>query len=379
MMKINVYSEKSGNFASDSKMKPMIIIESKKKPLEPGKKDKNGKPILSLKEKYPDLKDGAQRTLFWSEFRAWEDANTEEDFTGDRIPKYSIYKNTVFESIMNDPSKSAYKEFYQSFTEIKDELDSLLPLGKTEPLGAIKIRKDMLERIMNGGSIVQELKEAVKDKFVKRGDDTDVDYEEAIEDFEGRKVNSLPIYYTRLMPGESADDLSTDVISTMIAYAAMANDYYEMNSILQRMELGRDILLDKEAGHKIGQTKGQKKVEEVLDVLSQKVHKQLTKENTNFEDRLNALYEMSLYSQRRKDEGTVGKSNLDKGKLADELNAITALNTLALNLTAGVTNVVTGTAMLRIEAIAKEFMAYKDVLRGDRAYAMPSLLSTEIL
>ena len=43
MMKINVYSEKSGNFASDSKMKPMIIIESKKKPLEPGKKDKNGK------------------------------------------------------------------------------------------------------------------------------------------------------------------------------------------------------------------------------------------------------------------------------------------------------------------------------------------------
>ena len=53
-MKINVYSEKNGNSASDSKMKPMIIIESKKKPLEPGKKDKNGKPILSLKEKYPN-------------------------------------------------------------------------------------------------------------------------------------------------------------------------------------------------------------------------------------------------------------------------------------------------------------------------------------
>lgn len=42
MMKINVYSEKSGNFASDSKMKPMIVIESKRKSLE------------SLKEKYPD-------------------------------------------------------------------------------------------------------------------------------------------------------------------------------------------------------------------------------------------------------------------------------------------------------------------------------------
>ena len=40
-MKINVYSEKSDNFASETK-KPMIIIESKKKSLE------------SLKEKYPD-------------------------------------------------------------------------------------------------------------------------------------------------------------------------------------------------------------------------------------------------------------------------------------------------------------------------------------
>ena len=42
MMKINVFSEKSGNFASDSKMKPMIVIESKRKSLE------------SLKEKSPD-------------------------------------------------------------------------------------------------------------------------------------------------------------------------------------------------------------------------------------------------------------------------------------------------------------------------------------
>ena len=44
MMKINVYSKESGNFASvsNSKKKPMIIIESKRKSLE------------SLKAKYPD-------------------------------------------------------------------------------------------------------------------------------------------------------------------------------------------------------------------------------------------------------------------------------------------------------------------------------------
>ena len=42
MMKIHVYSEKSGNFGADSEKKPMIIIESKKKKLE------------TLKDEYPD-------------------------------------------------------------------------------------------------------------------------------------------------------------------------------------------------------------------------------------------------------------------------------------------------------------------------------------
>ena len=42
MVKISVYSEKSGNFVADSKMKPMIIIESKKKKME------------TLKKEYPD-------------------------------------------------------------------------------------------------------------------------------------------------------------------------------------------------------------------------------------------------------------------------------------------------------------------------------------
>ena len=41
-MKINVYSEKNGNFASESKQKPMIIIESKRKTPK------------ALKEQYPD-------------------------------------------------------------------------------------------------------------------------------------------------------------------------------------------------------------------------------------------------------------------------------------------------------------------------------------
>ena len=329
--------------------------------------------VKELSEKYPKRRYGEDKVRFENELAAWLDANSEEDIiTGDRIPKFDIYKNTRYLSMTSDE-----KAFYDEFIKIKTELDALLPAGKTDTFSAVKIRKDTLERALAGGKMTEMIAESIKDRFIRRGDDVDVDYEEALVDFEGRRVGSIPTYYLKMRDGESTDDLSTDVISTMIAYAAMANDFYEMNNIVQSMELGRDLLLDKESGHNIGQTKGQKTVDEVLDYLGNKIHKQLKKENTNFEDRLNALYEMSLYGQRRKDEGTVGKSNIDKGKLADQLNAITALNTLALNLTASITNVVTGTAMLRIEAVAKEFMSYSDVLRGDRAYAlaMPSFFA----
>lgn len=322
--------------------------------------------IKELAEKYPKRYYGQDKINYEAELGAWIDANSEEDLiTGDRIPKKSIYENERYTSM-----SSSEKEFYDEFIKIKQELDALLPTGKTDTFSAVKIRKDTLERALSGGKMTEVVAEAIKDRFIKRGDDVDVDYEEALVDFEGRRVNSLPVYYLKMREGESTDDLSTDAISTMIAYASMANDFYEMNNIVQSMELGRDLLLDRESGHRVGQTKGQKTVDEVLDYLGNKVHKQLKKENTNFEDRLNALYDMSLYSQRRKDEGTVGKSKVDKGKLADQLNAITALNTLALNLTAGITNVITGTAMLRLEAVAKEFMSYPDVLRGDRAYAL---------
>lgn len=305
-----------------------------------------------------DLTNPQEARQYWINYYAWINRNTEDD-----IPKVSIYENKVYTGM-----SQAQRDFYDEFTSIKEELDALLPLGTTNTLNAVKIRKDLLERMMSGGKMTEQIAEAIKDRFIRRSDDTDIDYEEAVEDFEGRRVNSLPIYYLHLREGESADDMSTDVISTMIAYAAMANDFYEMNGILQQMELGRDLLLDKESGHKIGQTKGDKPVVETITRLGEKIQKQLTKSNTKFEDRLNNLYEMSLYSRRRKDEGTWGK--IDKGKLADELNSITALNTLALNLTAGITNLVTGTSMLRIEAAAKEFMEYKDVLRGDRAYAL---------
>ena len=44
------------------------------------------------------------------------------------------------------------------------------------------------------------------------------------------------------------DDLSTDIVSSMVMYADMAYSYKHMSSIIDMMEVGRDILRDREIG-----------------------------------------------------------------------------------------------------------------------------------
>jgi hypothetical protein len=64
----------------------------------------------------------------------------------------------------------------------------------------------------------------------------------SLTDFEDRNVQLLPIYFTNLGKGESVSDLSTDVVSTMLAYSSMAVDFGEMSNIVNILENGRDIL-----------------------------------------------------------------------------------------------------------------------------------------
>jgi hypothetical protein len=77
------------------------------------------------------------------------------------------------------------------------------------------------------------------------------------------------------------------------------------------------------------------------------------------------------------DEGTFGKTNIDKGKVANFVNKVTSLNNLALNVLSGVSNVITGKVMMRIESFAGEFFTEKDTIIADRIYgqSLPGYLA----
>ena len=132
-----------------------------------------------------------------------------------------------------------------------------------------------------------------------------------MKDFEGREVQVLPIYYTKMKKGESPNDLSTDVTSTLTAYAAMANDFNEMGKVIDVLELGRDMLRERE----IVQVRGGKPLAEKFKSVGRKVESVLTKsgDETRFMQRLNDFFEMQVYGRYMADEGTFGNTKIDKG------------------------------------------------------------------
>ena len=317
---------------------------------------------------------------FSNALKRWVSDNTETREDGTVIPRRFkdngtvLYANKEFIELTG-----AKRKFYDTFMSIKGELDELLPPNYTSKYNTIKIRKDLIERVKSSDSVssgAKQLWESVKDQFIRRCDDNEFGDKAGLRDFEDKEVQLLPIYYTRLRKGETNDDVSTDAVSTLIAYAAMANDFSEMNSTIDLLELSRDYLRD---NLDIQSVEGGKKVTEKFKVLGRKVERAVFKprDNRRIIERLNDFFEMQVYGRYMADEGTFGKSNIDKAKVANFANNLTALNTLAINALSGISNVATGTVMMNIEAIAGEYFKAADLIKADSTYgsALPEYLA----
>ena len=278
----------------------------------------------------------------------WKRANTNKN--GNPIEKYY---NPQYDAIQRN---TAMKEYYDFMINLKRNLDYRLPARYVRFNKAPQIRRDFLERVMGRGNKFQYLWESFKDNLVRREDDTEFAY--AKQDFEGNQIYNLPIYYTR--PLKDKNDLSTDCTSTMIAYAAMANDYAAMNDIIDALETGRTILSER----RVAQTKGGKIMKEVLN----KVPSSLTKKGdvSNFMARLNDFMLMQVYGEQMKDEGTV--LGVDVGKSVNMLNKLQSFGTTALSVLTGTANLAQNIVISNIESISGQFFNKSELAKADWEY-----------
>lgn len=302
----------------------------------------------------PKDMDGEKRSILISR---WKRANT--DKKGNPIEKYY---NPQYDAIQRN---AAMREYYDFIINLKRNLDYRLPARYVRFNKAPQIRRDFLERVMGKGNKFQYLWESFKDNLVRREDDTEFAY--ARQDFEGNQIYNLPIYYTR--PLKDKNDLSTDCTSTMIAYAAMANDYAAMNDVIDALETGRTILSER----KVAQTRGGKIMREVLN----KVPSNLTKKGdiANFMGRLNDFMLMQVYGEQMKDEGTV--LGVDVGKAANMLNKLQSYGTTALSVLTGTANLVQNIVISNIESISGQFFNKSELAKADWEYTklLPQYLS----
>lgn len=314
----------------------------------------------SVNERYGISPTGQQAREKSREIARWFAEHTNGE-RGKAARPSAAYRNPAYDNMT-----TAQKEFYDTFRRLKEELDSLLPDGYTNFANIIMIRKDLLERIKSGKNVAKEIWEAIKDSYMRRSDDTIFGIKNTVIDFEGHKVESLPIYYTKLGRDEDINDVSTDAVSTLIAYASMATEYNELNKIVNTLELGRDLA----RGMNVQETQSGNVLTQQFEVFGRRIEQVLTKRGSQSRilDRLDDFFSMQIYGKLERDAGTFGKSKVDKQKAATLLNRLVSMCNTAFSITLGVSNVATGTIMLNTEAASGQYFNKRELAKAEKIY-----------
>lgn len=271
------------------------------------------------------------------------------------------YINSVWTEIYNTDGTvkdnalaKAKDKFYSFVLSKKEKLENLLPETKRNKDLVPQMRKDTIERFKDLKNIKGNLETWIKESFVRNEEDFDIGN---VTDENGIPISFLPIYYnTRL---KNTNDLSTDIITAMSAYSAMAYNYHYMSKIVDTLELENDILKERKVG--TGQFS-------VLSQYSKREPVVKKGEATYTYQRFQDYMNMVVYGKYKVDEGTLFGTNIDKAKAIDAFGKYVTLNSLALNIYSGISNITFGNLMIRQEAMTNEYFSNKDLLIADKIY-----------
>ena len=289
-------------------------------------------------------------------------------------------KNTYINKEQVKLLSKHHQEYWETFINLKRQLDAYIPPNKTSLFNSIKTRKDLLERmkgIKDASSMYKELTESIKDSVLIQADDTEYSTSLGITDFQGNMVQTLPLYYLNLKEGESSENISTDTTSSLVAYAEMAINYNEMSNSIGILELMRDQVRQIQPQ----ETKSGKPVVEKIKALGKEIITTVNKKSagSNLTKRIDIFYDMTVYQNYIKDYGniTIMGKTFNKTKLVQKLNGMTAFSNMAFNLLSTIGNVTNSEAMMRVEASGGEFYRHKNLAVADGIIVknMPTLLS----
>jgi len=304
-----------------------------------------------------------ERIQWWKRNVAGRDKDAKKWITKGTlaVPRAKLYVN---EKYLKLTQNKPLFEYYSALLEQYKSDQKKLPKSKINNnlwdefmywLPSIrKSRNDMY--IESHGNLLNAVKEDVWDALTL----TDTDTEFGITDNTGARTKVIPVFFTNAVESQH---VSKDIISSILLFHDMTNDFKAKVEIHGQVTLLQDIINNRETaetnslGHTIWNASAKKFG---LDKFIQK------RGRTNYSKSLEEFIKLNYYNERS-EKAMLGKLSLNK--VASKLSMITGMNALAFNALQGVNNVLLGNTLFATEAIAGQIVDKSDWLFAQKAFA----------
>ena len=275
---------------------------------------------------------------------------------GRYVPNDS-YKDSSWYGLPDEVQK-----FIEDIVRLKTNIDSRLGDVHTRSHRAPQFKGTFIDKVNNkrlfegtGKAIRHTIRGEIRDTFCESSEDTDygsgATYNSEAEmlfydklAYEKEKVNRVPLYGINKLGDTS--ELSTDIFHSLLAYSGMANQYLAMSQIVDTLEVGKSVLLER----KVEGLKSERERDKTSGAFTR---------YTKFLDK--QVYGVS-----------VKRINISRGILLDKIaNFFTGLASkiyLGGNVAGGLVNLGTGSIEIFKEAFAGEYFTQKDWLKANAEY-----------
>jgi hypothetical protein len=250
-------------------------------------------------------------------------------------------------------------EFYKEMLDIKHDVDKCLPPSMIagKPYRIVALRKFGMDRIKDAKGIRGKLDafgENVKNAILDNSDEADKEERSVQTDFQGNKIDNLPIKYVNKGKHESWDDMTEDVAMSIVAYASMGYEYDELNQVLAMLENARYMSMNREIQQRSGWQKLVNRFkygEKDEDIYEEPFTKKQM--HTNLQRAINDFFQMHLYGKLEKEEGGLLGTKVSARKLSNVVNAAASYSQMAFNLQQRISNVGAGAINIAVETAGK--------------------------
>jgi len=151
--------------------------------------------------------------------------NYDENWIG--MQPSAKWTNSEYDKLTG-PQRAALEELLKT----KQEMDNKIPIGNRNAYMLPQMSKSFNDLLTGGNFNKDNIKELLADEIFSRVDDDE--FGNPSDRIDGSIKNYVPVYFTKML--ENPDNVSTDLVSSVIKYSQMANKYEQMSKVAPKLE-----------------------------------------------------------------------------------------------------------------------------------------------